>query len=299
MRFAPLFNVRAIAGDPCAMSMPRADEVPASHVYRRSLSVGDEPALCPAYQVYFSGCNLRCRFCVQAPTCFNPRAGEPVDTQSLADACVAAVQRGARSIMWLGGEPGLHTETIRRTTRVVHTALSGRSMPNHRRPTWALKTNLYLGDIQLDGLSGVIDAYVVDHKFGSDRCAARLASVTRYRQTVEQNMLRLHRSGSRLFIRHLLMPGHIDCCLGPVARWVAEHLPGVPFWLMTGYTPAYRTDTACGEAVRRDPCVAPLYRHCTPSEIRDAEGIVAELGLSSPWDEPHATIASRERAVDV
>ena len=38
-----------------------------------------------------------------------------------------------------------------------------------------------------------------------------------------------------------MLPGHDECCYRPVARWVGESLPHVPFSLREGYLPSWRS----------------------------------------------------------
>jgi uncharacterized Fe-S radical SAM superfamily protein PflX len=72
----------------------------------------EEIEILPSYMVYFSGCNFRCGFCVQAPECFDADRGARVDPASLATMCNAMVGRGAKTINLLGGEPSLHLHAI-------------------------------------------------------------------------------------------------------------------------------------------------------------------------------------------
>jgi putative pyruvate formate lyase activating enzyme len=44
-----------------------------------------------------------------------------------------------------------------------------------------------------------------------------------------------------LIVRHLLMPGHLECCWRPVAEWLAENLPGVKVNLRSGFWPAWKS----------------------------------------------------------
>ena len=46
---------------------------------------------------------------------------------------------------------------------------------------------------------------------------------------------------SELIVRHLLMPGHLECCWRPVAEWLAENLPGVKVNLRSGFWPAWKS----------------------------------------------------------
>ena len=66
----------------------------------------------------------------------------------------------------------------------------------------------------------MFDVWLADFKFGNDACALRLAKVPDYTSSVRENLLWADRH-SELIVRHLLMPGHIECCWRPVAEWLA------------------------------------------------------------------------------
>jgi putative pyruvate formate lyase activating enzyme len=217
-----------------------------SYVQKRHVSLAEEVELLPAYLIYLGGCNFRCRFCVQAPTCFDGTSGQRADDADIAAELAGLKGRGIKSVILIGGEPSLHPHAI--------LALS-RHLP--RDLMLVLKTNMYMTPPVLDLLDGVVDLYLADYKFGSDRCAHLLAGMDRYTAVVQRN---LHLAGgrSRVLVRHLLMPGHLDCCFKPVAAWVARNLPGVAFRLLEGYVPAWRAqrDQALGRLVARQEVLA-------------------------------------------
>src|ERR1700744_5141460 len=80
---------------------------------------------------------------------------------------------------------------------------------------------------------------MADFKFGNDDCARRLARVPDYLRVVQENLLWAE-AHSCLIVRHLLMPGHVECCWRPVAEWLAAHLPGVKVNLRSGFWPAWQ-----------------------------------------------------------
>ncbi len=88
-------------------------------------------------------------------------------------------------------------------------------------------------------LEGLVDVYVADLKFGNDTCARQMAGVDGYMQIVTRNLLHVAQ-GARLIIRHLLLPGHLECCYRPVVDWMCRHLPEVPLRIMTGYLPRWQ-----------------------------------------------------------
>ena len=58
-------------------------------------------------------------------------------------------------------------------------------------------------------------------------------------QIVTRNLLRAAR-GARLMVRHLLLPGHLECCYRPIVDWMCRWLPMVPLRVMTGYLPRWQ-----------------------------------------------------------
>ena len=66
-----------------------------------------------------------------------------------------------------------------------------------------------------------------------------MAKVSDDVRIVQANLLWAHEH-SELIVRHLLMPGYIDCCWRPVADWVAAELRGVTVNLRPGFWPAWR-----------------------------------------------------------
>jgi putative pyruvate formate lyase activating enzyme len=155
----------------------------------------------------------------------------------------------------LGGEPTIH----------LHAALElVAALPDTARLVW--KTNAHGSAEARELLDGMFDIWLADFKFGNDVCALRLARVPDYSRVVRGNLLWFagaERHESRcgdgpfpsnlrgrtvsapaygeLIVRHLLMPGHVDCCWRPVAEWLAENLPGVKVNLRSGFWPAWHS----------------------------------------------------------
>jgi putative pyruvate formate lyase activating enzyme len=194
---------------------------------------------------------------VQAPTCFAPRGGTRVTPAEAAQDFSRVVARGAKTVNLLGGEPSLHLHTILEIAAAAESPLP-----------LVLNSNMYMTPEVIELLDGVVSLYVADFKFGQDRCAKSLAGVDRYVEVVTRNLIAASQR-AEVIVRHLVMPGHSECCFRLVARWMAEHLPEVPFTLMTGYVPAWRTARASDD----------LSRSLTEAERETAEAYVQELGL--------------------
>jgi putative pyruvate formate lyase activating enzyme len=103
-----------------------------------------------------------------------------------------------------------------------------------------------------------------------------LAKTPWYWETVSANLLLLRTWGEDLTIRHLVMPGHVECCTYPVLDWIAEHMPDVPVNVMDQYRP----DNFCapGSPAYR-PQYAEIARRPKASEIEGAYRHAERLGL--------------------
>ncbi len=190
--------------------------------------VTDELELIPTFAVALSGCDLRCDFCITGAESWNPRAGVRLNVGEMAARAKRALDHGTPTVMVLGGEPTIH----------LHAALElVAALPDSARLVW--KTNAHGSAIARELLDGMFDVWLADFKFGNDICAQRLAKIPDYTRVVRENLLWADEH-SELIVRHLLMPGHLDCCWKPVAQWLAENLPDIKVNLRSGFWPAWR-----------------------------------------------------------
>jgi len=200
-----------------------------ARVFSAQVEVSDELELIPTFAIALSGCDLRCDFCITGASSWNPRAGELLDTAVLAAKAEGALAAGARTIMILGGEPTVHLPTV---LEIVA------ALPDTAKLIW--KTNAH-GSAQARALlDGLFDVWLADYKFGNDACAQRLAKVPDYTKIVQDNLLWAVQH-SELIVRHLLMPGHVDCCWRRVAEWLGMELPGVKVNLRSGFWPGWHS----------------------------------------------------------
>ena len=200
-----------------------------ARVFRHRVEYGEEPQLVPSHLFYRSGCDLRCAFCIAEEKAFDPRIGTLLDADFLNAAVAWGRKRGARNLQWVGGEPTIHLPAILR-------ALAGCPDP----PPLVWKSDFHFTPEALALLDGVVDVHVADFKFGNDACAERIAGVPRYCAIVGRNLVAAAAGPADLIVRHLLLPGHHECCFRPVAHWLAANLPGVPFSIRDGYLPRWQ-----------------------------------------------------------
>jgi putative pyruvate formate lyase activating enzyme len=199
-----------------------------ARVFRHRVECGEELELIPSHLFYLSGCDLRCAFCIAGANAMDPRRGRPLDGEFLAKAIAWGRQRGARNLQWVGGEPTIHLAAILEAMA---------QCPDLPPVVW--KSDFHGSTEAMDLLKGLVDVYVADFKFGNDQCARAIARVNGYVETVTRNLL-LAEGQADLIVRHLLLPGHFDCCYRPVVDWMRRNLPRAKFSIRDGYLPAWQ-----------------------------------------------------------
>ncbi|MEZ4869921.1 MAG: radical SAM protein [Caldilineaceae bacterium] len=231
-----------------------------SYIASEMLHLGEEQVLSPAHAIFFSGCTATCRFCTAAKFAFRPTYGVAVTPAQLAARMVQRQQEGARSICFIGGDPTPHIPLI-----LESLALLGA----RKQAPAVFNSNFYLTPLALDLLDGAIDIYLPDLKFGPatgpQSCGERVGGMPDYWAVVTGVIDALYQAGKRIIVRHLLMPGHWECCTVPVLQWLAAR-PMIEVSLLTQYlAPAH----AKGE----------LAANLTTPEIVQATKFAAMLGL--------------------
>jgi putative pyruvate formate lyase activating enzyme len=232
-----------------------------SYIASEMLHMGEEELLRPAHAIFFSGCTATCSFCTAARFAFRPTYGVAVTPAQLAARVLQRQVEGARSLCFIGGDPAPHIPFLLATLG---------ELGDRRTIPAVFNSNFYLTDAALDLLAGAIDIYLPDLKFGPAvgpaSCGEAIGGMPDYWNVVTGCIRRVHAAGGRLIVRHLLMPGHLECCTRPALTWLAT-LSGVAVSLLTQYqAPAHARGALAGVL--------------TAAEITEAQTLAQRLGLS-------------------
>lgn len=237
---------------------------------------GEEIELVPSHEVFLSGCTMRCAFCYSHEYITKPMSGTLISPQKLAHCATARRREGAINLNLVGGEPIVH---------IAHILKALRELQVPQPIVW--NSNMYATSQAMELLDGVVDLFVGDVHFGNDECAQNLGKIPHYFASVTQAFEMAYESGASIIIRHLLMPGHLDCCTRPAMSWAKENLPDVPFHLMFQYRPDFR---ALGDPV--------LGRTLTFDEVEAARKMAKIVGVKL-YEEHGQVSGSVENASEI
>jgi putative pyruvate formate lyase activating enzyme len=134
----------------------------------------------------------------------------------------------ARNVNWVGGDPTSNLPFILTVLRECSADIP---------QVW--NSNMYLTEESMRLLDGVIDVYLTDFKYGNDKCALRLSNAPEYMRIVTRNHL-MAKKNAEMIVRHLVLPGHVECCTLPALTWISENLKDVKVNVMSQYRPEHR-----------------------------------------------------------
>lgn len=208
--------------------------------FRELIYYGEESELIPSHQIHFTGCNLRCEFCVVSEWNEEPSAAEQMDFDDTAKKISEQQGQGAKTLNLLGGEPAVNLHGVLELLSRVDSGI---------RVVW--NSNMYYNDIVDKLMAGLIDVYLADFKCGNNNCANVLLGVHNYIEVVKRNILNAV-TNADVIIRHVLIPGHRECCLKPTFEWLAAEIPDVKLSLRGNYVPPVSATSAPKEYLKPD-----------------------------------------------
>ena len=234
---------------------------------RAMLHQWEEPCLVGEHgagAVFFSGCNLRCKFC-QNGVISQKGYGKPITPRRLREIFEELVEQGAAC---------LDLVTPTHFTDAVLEALG--------EERWPVPVVWNCGGYEsvetLKRLEGRVQVYLPDLKYALTEPAKAYSGAADYPETAKAAILEMFRQTgpyrmengqlrSGVLIRHLVLPGELENTKA-VIDWVAETFcPGeVLFSLMSQYTPQPGAE-------------GKLARRVTKAEYRAAERYMADCGI--------------------
>ncbi|KPU42843.1 radical SAM superfamily protein [Oxobacter pfennigii] len=190
--------------------------------------------------VFFSGCNLSCVFCQNFDISQQDK-GKIITSEQLADIFLKLQSQGADNINLVS--PVQYMPQIVKSLEL--------SKSNGLLIPVIYNSNGYENKDMLKYLDGLVDVYLPDIKYYSDKYAIKYSNAPNYFHHASQGLLEMYRqvgspefSGDLikrgLMIRHLLLPGQLSESR-IILDWIADNLPhDIYISLMCQYVPMHR-----------------------------------------------------------
>lgn len=220
--------------------------------------------------IFFSGCNLKCRYCQNYPISHG-KIGAEITEERLSELYLSLQVMGAHNINLVN--PTHFTESIINSIKRVKTEIS---IP------FVWNSSGYERTETLRELEGLIEVYLPDLKYVSPNLSSRYSFAEDYFEYASQAILEMYRQvgGVRtdqqgliekgLIIRHLVLPNASHDSI-KVLEWIQANIPNDAYISLMGqYTPT-------GEAAG----IRGLNRRITRREYDLVVGRLHELGLEN------------------
>ena len=221
--------------------------------------MGEEPELVPSGTIFTLGCSLRCHHCQNWSISQWYENGEIYSPERLARAVEHLRKSGCRNANLVGGEPAPWLQQWLETFRLVDV-----NVP----VVW--NSNSYYSEETAKLLAGFVDVYLLDFKYGSNKCAERISDAPDYWEACTRNHLYGKKYGE-LLIRVLVLPQHLECCTKTILNWIAQNLGT---WVRTNVMFQYRPEWRANE-------IPELRRTLTRDERERAIELAREAGLTN------------------
>ena len=195
---------------------------------------GEEPPLRPTWAVFFGGCTMHCVYCHNWRDTFKTAQQERLTPQRWLQQ-LQANAGSYRTLSFIGGTPEPHLHTILESLCLLA------DYPELGAPV-VFNSNATLSAVGLDLMEGAIDIYVPDYKHGNNRCAWSLTKIAHYQETLALNLQRYAKQNAGVLVRHLPLPGHLECCTYAVLQDLAAHYGQMAVNIMLEYQPFYKAE---------------------------------------------------------
>lgn len=210
-------------------------------IARAALHEWEEPCLSAkngAGTIFFSGCNLHCRYC-QNNSISNKLHGKAISVRQLADIILSLQSQGADNIEFV-----TPTHYILQVIKALDIAKPFLNIPViYNTGGYELTETIKL-------LDGYIDIYLPDLKYFSSEAAARYSNAPDYFEYASSAILEMLKQTSEIkynssgalvkgtVIRHLVLPSLRHDSI-KIIDWIADNIPleNVLVSIMNQYTP--------------------------------------------------------------
>jgi putative pyruvate formate lyase activating enzyme len=241
---------------------------------------GEEPVISGSRgsgTVFFGNCNMKCVYCQnhQISQDWKRQKTKEMNYQTL-----------AKKILYLQDEMGCHNINFVSPSHFVPHLVRAvlEAVPLELRLPLVYNTGGYDSVDTLRELDGIIDIYLPDLRYASDKWSkkyskapnyvinARAAIQEMYRQVGDVVLDDYGLAKRGLIVRHLILPNELAGSRESLTWLVSEVSPTITVSIMSQYFPTHRATQ-----------IPLLSRKISSSEYEEVVALVNELGLENGW----------------
>lgn len=239
----------------------RGASVPAgqTRVYWRGVTLLEEHEIAPTYELYLTGCPLRCPFCAVPGASRSARAGELIGPEALSHDLLDERHPPFRALSFVGGEPTLHLDWIRQLQPLLYEVLPEVELVLNTALCWEPRLARELAS-RFDWIVGTLRCF-------EPGCARSLGAPATHPAQARAAVEALLDEDARLLLRLLVLPGHLDCCARPLAAWIGQLRGDLRARVMLNYAPMGEARGLPGLDRPLDDAVAIAARALLPPQV--------------------------------
>jgi putative pyruvate formate lyase activating enzyme len=222
------------------------------------IHVAEESVINPALVTNLAGCSLRCVYCIASKT-WKPENFNLLDTKAYWEKTKDLMKRQIHINTTEFTNP---TESLPGVIGVLPSA------PEDLKKPVVMNCHLYSSERFYELAAPATDIWMPDLRYGNNACSKSLSGVDRYMEYAKLGLEEMVKSGAKILVRILVLPGHVSCCHEPSLRLLSEYKDKVWVSVLDQYVPEHEAHL--------DP---NLKRRPTRSEIADVENMVKKFGL--------------------
>lgn len=192
------------------------------NVYMSTMINVEERFVCPTYAIYFSSCNICCKYCHQK-NFMQPYSRKYISFNYIIEEIKNNIDT-IKTISFIGGNPELSILTIMRFIELL--AKEKIDIPLVFNSNFLFTEKLY------PIIERYFDILIPDFKFWNDECSSVLCGFPNYKNIVQKNISHFINK-KRMIIRHLPLRGHWECCSKIIIDWISDQIVNEKYYSLS------------------------------------------------------------------
>lgn len=194
--------------------------------------IAEEDCISPACVTNLGGCSLKCRYCIDYEL-LNPTTLPPIDPR--------VFWQEAGELFSENGRHFINSIEFTNPTENIHgvTSLLISAPADFNCPV-VLNCHLYGSEFFYKIADQIADVWLVDLRYGNDKCAYKLSGVKKYMEYAEIGLNAICKKNNRVIVRLLVLPGnHRKCCHEPIMELLEKHRDHLWVSMLDQYVPEF------------------------------------------------------------